>query len=56
MQVGRISKKIIGLHGFDTSKDGTSVAVMCGPPAFEEDTCIPALKELGFMDEDIIRY
>ena len=29
---------------------------MCGPPAFEEDTCIPALKELGFMDEDIIRY
>jgi len=56
MQVGRISKKIIGLQGFDASKDGTSVAVMCGPPAFEEDTCIPALKELGFVDDDIIRY
>jgi nitrate reductase (NAD(P)H) len=56
MQVGRISQRIIALHGFDASNDGTSVAIMCGPPAFEEDTCMPALKELSFPDEDIIRY
>ena len=39
------------------SANGTShVAVMCGPPAFEEDTCVPALLELGYPKEAIIRY
>ena len=52
---GRINLPIIQKHGF--AADGTSsVAVMCGPPAFEEDACIPALKTLGYPDECIIRY
>lgn len=51
----RISLPIIEKYGF--AANGTShVAVMCGPPSFEEDTCIPALEKLGYPKETIIRY
>ena len=33
-----------------------TVALLCGPPSMEEDTAIPALKELGYAAEDIVRY
>jgi len=52
---GRISLPIIEKHGF-ASNGSSHVAVMCGPPAFEEDTCIPALEKLGYPKESIIRY
>lgn len=52
---GRVGLPIIEKHGFPAN--GTShVAVMCGPPAFEEDACIPALEKLGYPKEAIIRY
>ena len=52
---GRISLPIIQQHGFP-SNGSSHIAVMCGPPAFEEDTCIPALKALGYPEDAIIRY
>jgi len=33
-----------------------TVALLCGPPSLEEDTCVPALKALGYTDDMIIRY
>ena len=55
VEYGRVSLPVIRARGFPAN--GTShVAVMCGPPAFEEDTCVPALLELGYPKEAIIRY
>ena len=62
--VGRVTKDMIAEHCFPAEgTKGTinvrplnTVALLCGPPAFEEDTCIPALKALGYSDESIIRY
>jgi len=52
---GRINVNIIAKNGFP-SNGSSHVAIMCGPPAFEEDTCIPALETLGYPKESIIRY
>ena len=55
VEYGRVSLPVIRARGFPAN--GTShIAVMCGPPAFEEDTCVPALLELGYPKEAIIRY
>jgi len=62
--VGRVNKDMIDEHCFPaTGTKGTinvrnlnTVALLCGPPSLEEDTCIPALKALGYTDDMIIRY
>lgn len=62
--VGRVSKEMIEKHCFSAEgKKGTIrvrdlniVALLCGPPSLEEDTCIPALRELGYSDDKVIRY
>ena len=53
--VGRVSKLMIAEHCFPAGKSDT-IALLCGPPSLEEDTCIPALKELGYLMDSIIRY
>ena len=56
--VGRVNKDMIEKCCFPFDSDGKlrTVALLCGPPSLEEDTCIPALKELGYPMENIIRY
>lgn len=56
--VGRVNKDMIEKCCFPCDSDGKlrTVALLCGPPSLEEDTCIPALKELGYPMENIIRY
>jgi nitrate reductase (NAD(P)H) len=61
---GRVSKDMIakncfaaeGTKGTINVRALTTVALLCGPPSLEEDTCIPALKALGYTDANIIRY
>tara|TARA_B100000482_G_scaffold98748_1_gene71107 strand:- start:1547 stop:4120 length:2574 start_codon:yes stop_codon:yes gene_type:complete len=56
---GRVNKQMIEQHCFPAHKSQAqfkTVALLCGPPSLEEDTCIPALKELGYGSENIIQY
>jgi nitrate reductase (NAD(P)H) len=55
---GRVNKAMIKEHCFAADESGAlrTVALLCGPPSMEEDTAIPALKELGYAAEDIVRY
>jgi hypothetical protein len=45
-----------GQKGTINKRAVTTVALLCGPPSLEEDTCMPALKALGYTDANIIRY
>jgi nitrate reductase (NAD(P)H) len=57
--IGRVNKKMIEDYCFpahDSRAQSKTVALLCGPPSLEEDTCIPALKELGYENENIIQY
>lgn len=57
--IGRVNKKMIEEYCFpahNSRAQSKTVALLCGPPSLEEDTCIPALKELGYENENIIQY
>lgn len=62
--VGRVDKDMIAKHCFPAKgSKGTinvravnTVALLCGPASMEEDTCVPALKALGYSEANIIRY
>ena len=55
---GRVSKKMIEQNCFAAgyAENKKTIALLCGPPLFEIETCVPALKELGYAKEDIVRY
>jgi nitrate reductase (NAD(P)H) len=55
---GRVNEKMIAqtCFGAGCSENKRTVALLCGPPLFETETCVPALKALGYAAEDIIRY
>lgn len=49
---GFISKDMIETHLPAAATDGSTQILMCGPPPMLKFACIPALKELGFSEDD----
>lgn len=48
---GFITKDMIKAHFPAASEDGSAQILMCGPPPMLKFACIPALKELGFKED-----
>ena len=55
---GRVTQQMISETCFAAgyAENKRTVALLCGPPLFETETCVPALKALGYAAEDIVRY
>lgn len=55
---GRVTQQMISETCFTAgyAENKRTVALLCGPPLFETETCVPALKALGYAAEDIVRY
>jgi nitrate reductase (NAD(P)H) len=53
---GRVDKKMIQNNCFAAGQGDETLALLCGPPLFETETCVPALLELGYAKENIVRY
>ena len=55
---GRVTQEMISKTCFAAgyAENKRTVALLCGPPLFETETCVPALKALGYAAEDIVRY
>lgn len=55
---GRVTRDMISQTCFTAgyAENKRTVALLCGPPLFETETCVPALKALGYAAEDIVRY
>ena len=53
---GRVDKKMIENNCFAAGQGDETLALLCGPPLFETETCVPALLELGYAKENIVRY
>ena len=49
---GFINKEMIEAHLPAHAKGGSSQVLMCGPPPMLKFACIPALKELGYTEDD----
>lgn len=50
--VGFITKDMVEANLPAAAKDGSTQILMCGPPPMLKFACIPALKELGFSEDD----
>jgi len=49
---GFVTKEMIETHLPESSDDGSTQILMCGPLPMLKYACIPALKELGFKESD----
>lgn len=53
---GRVTEQMLREHLPAPSASGEVLALVCGPPGFVKESCVPMLGAIGFRKEDIFLF